>query len=248
MERATRDRLTGAVILVAAAAIVVPEMLSGPGKGTRGGGEPVAETDPALTTYELPLGPSNASAALTGRTQEPPANTQAVPPPVTPPPSVAQPSTADPAGPASAASSGPPAATREPSGSAASARPEDSRTATAPRAQQPSRTAPAPATSSAPASSAGAPAQARAATPAPAAAAAGGDWWVQLGSFSSEQNAQGLAGRMRARGFSIQVSKVQSGGRDLFRVRAGPEKSREAALALRSRLAAAGEQGTLVAP
>jgi DedD protein len=79
-------------------------------------------------------------------------------------------------------------------------------------------------------------------------AAAIGAWWVQLGSFASEQNAQGLARKLRDRGFSIDVSKVRSGSRDLYRVRAGPERNRDAATALRSKLAAAGTQGTLVAP
>src|SRR5690606_18304279 len=85
--------------------------------------------------------------------------------------------------------------------------------------------------------------------PAPAAAPApAGSWWVQVGSFASEANARGLAGEVRAKGFGVEVSRVRSGNRDMFAVRAGPAKDRDAAQALRSRLAAAGQQGFLVSP
>lgn len=255
MEKATRDRLTGAVILVAAAAILVPEMLSGPGRGARTEAEPVAETDAALTTWELPLGPANASGALRGPgSREPAAQAQAAPSPATAPP-VAQ-------APAPPATETPPAApAREASVPAPAPATAPSTRAAQQGSSQPSRESASRSTQAAASTAASRPAsqtqtqtQAQAQTrpaapaPAPASAAAGGDWWVQLGSFASEQNANGLASRMRARGFNIQVSKVKSGGKDLFRVRAGPEKSREAATALKNRLAAAGEQGTLVAP
>lgn len=71
---------------------------------------------------------------------------------------------------------------------------------------------------------------------------------MQLGSFSSADNAQRLARELRAKGFTIEVSAVKSGGKELHRVRAGPEADRNAATGLRTRLAAAGQQGTLVAP
>src|SRR5690606_37510169 len=102
----------------------------------------------------------------------------------------------------------------------------------------------APATSPRPAPVTATPPARAAATP----AAASGAWWAQLGRFASEQNAPGLARTRRDRCVSIDVSKVRSGSRDLYRVRAGPERSRDAATALRSKLAAAGTQGTLAAP
>jgi cell division septation protein DedD len=71
---------------------------------------------------------------------------------------------------------------------------------------------------------------------------------VQLGSFSSEQNAQRLARDLRSRGFAIEVSRVRSGGNDLHRVRAGPENSRAAAEALKARLGPAARDSKLVAP
>jgi len=83
--------------------------------------------------------------------------------------------------------------------------------------------------------------------PAPAASTTRG-WWVQLGSFSARSNADRLRGTLSAAGYSMVVSPTQSKGKELFRVRAGPVADREAAVALQSRLAAAGHKGTLVAP
>jgi len=209
VERATRERLTGAVILVAALAILVPEMLSGPG-GDDVAREPVADTGPPLTTYDLTIdssAPASRQQQLSGVASQAQAIAEAVPPPVTAPP--------------------------------------------APQSDAPEETLPEPAGASAPAVEPAAtpPATTSRATAAPAKpAVASGGWWVQLGSFSSAQNAQGLARKLRAQGFSIDVSVVRSGGKDLHRVRAGPEKDRAAATALRSRLAAAGQQGTLIAP
>lgn len=241
METATRDRLTGAVILVAAAAILVPEMLSGPGDRGRANDQTTAERgEPALTTYELPLGPSN-GAALPAPLPEPAPVSQAGSPPVTAPgaatPLPGAQGAASPPSPATSSSGSPPAG----ASAAPAAGEPDNRTADA-AAAPPSAPAQSGSTTSAPSHT-------RLATPAPPGASASAeDWWVQLGSFSSEYNAQGLASRMRAKGFTIQVSKVNAGGRELFRVRAGPVKSREAAVALKDRLAAAGQQGTLVAP
>jgi DedD protein len=49
-----------------------------------------------------------------------------------------------------------------------------------------------------------------------------GNWVVQMGSFSSEQNALRLRDRLRKAGFVTQVEKVQVSGKPLFRVRVGP--------------------------
>lgn len=49
-----------------------------------------------------------------------------------------------------------------------------------------------------------------------------GNWVVQMGSFSSEQNALRLRDRLRKADFVTQVEKVQVGGKTLFRVRVGP--------------------------
>jgi DedD protein len=199
VDRAARERLTGAVILVAALAIVVPELLSGPGSDGAVTGEPgtMAEAGPPLATYDLAIDPGAVE-----------------PTPAPQPAATAQPEVAAPTAP------GPAAATPAPGSSAASA---DARGEVRPPAAPPA-----------------------AAPPAGGTSAAG--WWVPLGSFSSADNARRLARELRARGFAIEVSQVRSGGKELHRVRAGPEQDRDGATALRARLAAAGQKGSLVAP
>jgi DedD protein len=71
----------------------------------------------------------------------------------------------------------------------------------------------------------------------------GGDWFVQLGSFSSRANADRLAGDVKARGFSVSVQGGGGSSGTLFRVRAGPEPDKAGAEALSARLAAAGFEG-----
>jgi cell division septation protein DedD len=130
-----------------------------------------------------------------------------------------------------------------------------------PVTEQPKPPAPMPAAASAvipPAASTQAPGTAVAATPpatSPVASpsrtappAVAGGWWIQVGSFASGENAQRLARDLRGKGFAIEVANVRSGDKQLHRVRAGPEQDRAAALALRERLAAVGQQGSLVAP
>lgn len=244
MEGASKERLTGAVILVAALAIAVPELLSGPGDdaGAKAGANAMADAGPPLATYELAIDPGAKNGvarqqelAASAAREQSEAIAQAVPPPVTAP---ARP----------AAAELPPAATQAPSAATQPAASGAGRqslpdaapaTVSSPAAQAPSASAAAPAKANAPATASASP-------PAPAKPA--GKWWVQLGSFSSADNAQRLARELRAKGFTIEVSAVKSGGRELHRVRAGPEVDRNAATGLRTRLAAAGQQGTLVAP
>ena len=61
-------------------------------------------------------------------------------------------------------------------------------------------------------------------------------WIIQLGSFSSEQNALALRDQLRAKGYTAFVEKIKSGGSQLFRVRVGPELERARADALRDKL------------
>jgi rare lipoprotein A len=57
-------------------------------------------------------------------------------------------------------------------------------------------------------------------SPAPAAPAA---YYAQAGAFGSRENAESLAGRLRAAGIEgVTVSETAAGGSPLFRVRAGP--------------------------
>jgi len=75
------------------------------------------------------------------------------------------------------------------------------------------------------------------------AQAANGEWFVQLGSFSRQENSDRLAAQLQAKGFSASVLGGGGASGTLFRVRAGPEGDRAAAEALAKRLAAAGFTG-----
>ena len=79
--------------------------------------------------------------------------------------------------------------------------------------------------------------------PEPAAVAAGapadadgGDWVVQLGSFSSAGNANALRDRVKKEGFSAFVEKHGTENGPSYRVRVGPVSGREKAEALRDRI------------
>jgi DedD protein len=202
VEGPVKERLTGAVILLAALVVIVSEMLSGPGSKPAVSAAPPAQSAEAgapLRTYSMDLresAPTDATAQATLAPQSAVAPaTQAVPAPSSAP---AQPEVETPA-PAPVAAAEPPAAQPKP----------DSASRTAPKT---------------------------------------GAWWTQLGSFSSRDNAERLAQKLRTAGFAIDVSKVGAAGKELYRVRAGPVQGRAEAVTLQSRLAADGHKSTIVAP
>lgn len=49
-----------------------------------------------------------------------------------------------------------------------------------------------------------------------------GQWMIQLGSFSSEKNAQTLRGQVQRAGVACQLERLDIEGRTVWRVRAGP--------------------------
>lgn len=63
-------------------------------------------------------------------------------------------------------------------------------------------------------------------------------WVVQLGSFSSAENANGLNARLRAAGYASFVETLQQGAEPTYRVRVGPELLRSEAQVLRDRISA----------
>jgi DedD protein len=68
-------------------------------------------------------------------------------------------------------------------------------------------------------------------------------WVVQLGSFSSQQNAQRLADEVSGHGFSVFLMPLDRSGKKLYRVRVGPRDTREQATELAGRLAKVGYSG-----
>ena len=218
MDSRAKQRLTGAVILVALFVLLVPELLTGPRAPDTPDGAP---TDEGMHRYTIDL---DASAP---RAQPDNAATQA---PVMLPPVAdnrAQPGEA--AAPA-------PAAT-EPAAPASAARAEPQKP---PVPSQPVPTQSAP-MQSAPTQSAVTPAP----TPAPPAAARG-SFAVQLGTFGSRENADKLVRDMSAKGFAAFIAPYTKEGHELYRVRVGPTRDRAAAEALAAQLRRVGQSGSIV--
>lgn len=61
-------------------------------------------------------------------------------------------------------------------------------------------------------------------------------WVVQLGSFSSEQNAWALRDKLRNKGYHAFVERVSEGSKMVIRVRIGPELQRAKAEAVQQKL------------
>ncbi len=78
------------------------------------------------------------------------------------------------------------------------------------------------------------------------AASTTGMWAVQLGSFSNKDNAEKLAADLRKQGYAAFLSQLTTGSGQLHRVRIGPQKDRESAEAMASRLLKVGHEGQVV--
>ena len=231
-----KERLTGAILLVALLVLLVPELLTGPIRPTPhalpASGAATAAEEPPLRSYTISLGedahargaerssgpaqPASLVAAATVPAAVAPAAVQSDAPPVPSP---------------AAHSPGTPAATAAARAPAAASPAVTAPAATAPGAGPASHRAASLATASGPSSS--------------AAAGAGGAWVVQLGSFASRANAERLAKQLHGSGFQVSVSQGTS-GRRLYRVRTSSAQAHEAALQLATRLRAAGHKGEVV--
>jgi DedD protein len=73
-----------------------------------------------------------------------------------------------------------------------------------------------------------------------------GMWAVQLGSFSSQENAERLAADLRQDGYAAFLSQLQTGSGKLHRVRIGPQKDRVSAESMAAKLSAKGHKGQVV--
>ena len=85
-----------------------------------------------------------------------------------------------------------------------------------------------------------------AAAPADPKRSATGLWAVQLGSFSSQANADRLAAELRQQGFAAFLSRLETPDGELHRVRVGPQGDHDSAQAMVTRLKRAGQQGQVV--
>ena len=260
-----KERLTGAIILVALIVLLVPELLTGP--VASGSSQPIAASaeEPPLRSYTInladdaharglaPSGAGTATPEPSGAAQPAQVVSPSGPATITeaPAPATAAGSSANaqtPTGPERQTPAERPSVAEHASTEHAAASPpaaERSGTA-APKSAPPSTTSSKPA--------ARAPALAAKANPEPAAAGDGtskahgtsGGWMVQLGVFASQSNADRLAQELKAKGFKVSVAELPGNGRKLFRVRAGPVADRSAASDLQAKLRAAGASGSVV--
>jgi DedD protein len=74
--------------------------------------------------------------------------------------------------------------------------------------------------------------------PAMAGPARAGAWAVQIAAMGSQADALALRDKLRANGFDGFVDSVNAGGRQLWRVRAGPQTQRSDAVSLRDQIKA----------
>jgi DedD protein len=219
MDSRAKQRLTGAVILVALFVLLVPELLTGP-KTSSGHG---ALEEAGLRRYTIDLDANSQG------------STPLAPPEVTLPPVASAPVNSDraqPGEPAVAPPETPGTESEDPSASG------PSQPGPASVAQQaPRQVDPPPVARSAPAQ----PPVTGAAPPVPK-----GSFVVQLGSFGSRDNADRLVRDMNAKGFNTFIAPITTNGRELYRVRVGPTRDRASAEALAARLKRAGQSGSIV--
>jgi DedD protein len=216
-----KERLTGAIILVALIVLLVPELLTGPVRSAPRATDAAAAEEAPLRSYTINLADdarARATGAASGPEQPVPLAAVAA---IAPPAQEGTPQAAEPAPPAS-----PPASTEAPAKSA------------------PARGA-APREVKSQSARSGAKLTAKAHAGDAAGSADAGAWLVQLGSFASRANAERLAQQVRAAGFHVGVQQGSS-GRHLYRVLVGPAHDRAGAAQLAAKLQAAGHSGAVV--
>jgi cell division septation protein DedD len=229
VQSSVKERLTGALILIVALVIVVPELFSGRPKQPPTTDAPDAQSADAgapLRSYTMELG--DKQSGQTGQSAQAP---EPIPIDARKPP-VEDAKQAAVTAPAAVVS--PPPVLPEPALPVAKPA-QTSKPEAVPPAVKPAEKPPA-----------AKPPTAKLPTTTPAAQSHG--WWVQLGSFAARANADRLVGTLSSAGYSVRVSPSTKSGKELYRVLAGPTEDRAAAVALQARLTAAGHKGTLVAP
>ncbi len=205
---------------MAAAVILIPEMLSGPDR------EPAPEavraaTENGIKTYTIDLGNASASAQKVEIQSAPPQElASAAPDPSNSPPSAS--AEADQTFPESAA----PSATAAPSSSTPASPPAERNVPEPAREPGVARTEPTTTPSVPPRAPQGSDSRALASEP---AIPTSKGWAVQLGSFSNRDSAERLARQFQAERYDAFVMPVKSGAATLYRVRLGPMKDRSAA-------------------
>lgn len=221
MDRALKERIIGAVVLVAIIVLVVPVFLDGPAP------EPGMISEPVLLPGQS-REPGARKTVVLERDRDQPLPDAPAREPAHPVEAAAErdaPASKPQAEPVEQAAA-PPAEEPDTSGRAAVA--ENEKPAP-PRDDEP------PATSEDPKPAAES-----------ATESATGMWAVQLGSFSNKANADRLAASLREEGYAAFLSQHRSASGELHRVRIGPQKDRASAEAVAARLDAEGLKGQVV--
>jgi len=226
MDEVMKRRLIGAVVIVGVAVIVLPMFLGGhhvPRQTGRTGSESTASQRSDVKTVTIPLnGPAQQHGGQSAPSQAP----------------------------QQSASAAPPAPTASPGAGNAGG---DVQT------QQPQHTPPEPASVSAPQGAGGTAKPPTKPRPQPASprtqqakssgsAPGNGNWGVQVGSFSDAGNAQALASKLQAQGFSAFVASAQVGSHTYHRVRVGPVQTKDDAAKLGQRVEGVVGHGVQVVP
>jgi DedD protein len=230
--------MVGAAVLVAAAVILIPEMLSGP-RQTDGETPRPATGDTPLKTYTIDLSkaPGAQPAVPTSADRAPPPeNVVSLPAPGTtehitqePIATVEEPAPQPVPAQVASQTSNQTTASRPPETTASRPTPDIA------LPPAPETTAPVAATP-----------VASTATPAASPGPASGSWAVQVGSFSKEATATKISQDLRAQGNPAFVMPVKSGTGTLYRVRIGPMRDRAAAEDLARRLKATNPAAAVV--
>jgi DedD protein len=223
MDSRAKQRLTGAVILVAVFVLFVPELLTGPGKNT----SPDTPAEDGLRRYTIDLDAQSNPAQTMAGPNEPAVALPPVENPMQPAPALATPGESAAPAPDSPAPDPVVAAPAETNAVAAAPPPASRSPAATPATPVPRADSARPA----------------AAPPAPPEK---GSFAVQLGSFGSRENADRLVREMTAKGFAAFVAPIRSNNRELYRVRVGPTRDRPQAEALAAQLRRIGQTGSIV--
>jgi DedD protein len=220
VERHVKERLVGAAVLVAAAVILIPEMLSGPREQRdRSVAEVAAQVaeqggEPPLKTYTIDLSQSPAAKdAATPESVAPPTVIQAP----APPPENVEPAAA--AEPASSEAVAPDQQT--PESPAVENQPNDATSVDAPSQRDVAPPATSPANHEAPPRS---------------EQVTDKGWAVQLASLDSQSAANSMSTKLRDKGYEAFVMPFKKGSTTWYRVRIGPVKDRQAAAELQRKV------------
>jgi len=220
MDQQLKARLIGAVILVALAVFLIPELLSGRKAESPETGAPGEGRGTRTFTIDLTGAAQPAASA-----QIKPEVASTKPPALPTPAPVPEPASAAPADAAAArdgtVDAAPGAEKRPAAATAETAAPVVEKAAPA------SRTAPAAAT--------------------PPVAVVKSGWSVQVGAFGSPATASKLVADLKRDGYKAYLSPISKGGKTLHRVRVGPEAARPDADRLAAKLKGRGLPATVVA-